>query len=166
MADEERVYKYKLDFYYQSAIIYLVTLIVYGAIRGSFVESRFEYVLDDPVMYVIVFFVVVSFSALVLNRLRDRRLIFGGNAIIFKNRYREHRIQKDRIEWIHIGREPGVRTGGVFQVAVVKLKGRRRLFRIRMGRYERSKELAMDLQSLASHIPGRSQRRWRRRIMD
>jgi hypothetical protein len=167
MSGEEHVYKYKLDFYYQSAIIYLLTLTVYGGIKGSFVEARFEYVLDDPVMYVIVVFVVMSFATLLLNRVRDRKLIITDGEIIFRNRFHEYRVPKESIEWMHIGREARVRTGGVFQAAVFKLKGRRRLFRIRVGRYERSKELLIHLQKFSVQIPARKHRRWRTpRVMD
>ena len=167
MAGEEKIFKYKLDFYYQSAIIYLVTLILYGGIRGSLVEARFEYVLDDPLMYVIVFFVLMSFVVLLLNWIRDRRLIFTDDAIIFRNHFHEYRVQKGNIEWMHIGREPRVRTSGVFQVGVFKLKDRRRLFRVRIGRYERAKELVVEMQKLAAQIPGRKHQRWRqRRVTD
>ena len=38
----ERVYKYKLDFYYKSLIIYFVTLIVYIIVKGNFTHSTFE----------------------------------------------------------------------------------------------------------------------------
>ncbi|MEK9135724.1 MAG: hypothetical protein AAB393_01270, partial [Bacteroidota bacterium] len=75
MEEREKVFKYKLDFYYQSTLIYLVTLILYGGIRGNFVEQKFEYVLNDPLMYVIVFFVLMSLVVLVLNYIRNRRLI-------------------------------------------------------------------------------------------
>ena len=162
MPGEEKVFRYKLDFYYQSALIYLVTLVLYGGIRGSFVESRFEYVLSDPLMYVIVFFVVMSIAALLLNRVRDRRLILREKVIIFKNRFHEYRLEAGNIEWMHLGREARVRTSGVFQVAVFKLKNRRRLVRIRIGRYERAKELIAEMQKLATTIPSRKRRRWQR----
>jgi len=163
MQDEGKIFRYKLDFYYQSALLYLVTLILYGGIRGSFVEARFEYVFGDPLMYIIVFFVVISIVTLIINRVRDRRLIIEGAAIIFKNRFDEMRIEGKNIEWMHIGREKTVQTAGMFQMAVFKLRGRRRLFRIRIGRYERAKELLAELKRIAATIPGRGQRRWRRR---
>ena len=37
----EKVFRYKLDFYYLQALIYLVTLVLYGAIRGNFIEREF-----------------------------------------------------------------------------------------------------------------------------
>jgi hypothetical protein len=161
MTQNERIFAYKLDFYYQSALIYLVTLIVYVGIRGSFVEAKFEYVLNDPLMYIIVAFVLMSFITLALNAVRRRRLIIADDALVFKNRFKERRIPVDEIEWMHVGREARVRTGGRFQVIVFKLKGRRRLFRIRVGRYERDRELIGEVNRIAARVP-RRKARWRR----
>jgi hypothetical protein len=167
MTDREQVFKYKLDFYYQSALIYLVTLILYGGIRGNFVEAKFEYVLSDPVMYVIVLFVVMSFVILGLNYIRNRRIVIVGDSLVFKHRWHERRITAQDIEWVHIGREVGVQTSGRFQVIMFKLKGRRRLFRIRVGRYEREKELVQEVTRIAAHLPKRKHRRWQRpRVTD
>lgn len=162
MEEREKAFKYKLDFYYQSALIYLVTLVLYGGIRGSFVEQKFEYVLSDPLMYVIVFFVLMSLVVLALNYFRNRRLVVAGDTIIFKNRWRERRIHASDMEWIHVGREAGVQTSGRFQVIMFKLKSRRRLVRIRVGRYEREKELVAEMHRIAEHIPKRKHSRWQR----
>ncbi len=112
-------------------------------------------------MYVIVFFVLMSFITLGLNYLRNRRLIIVGDTIIFKHRWHERRVTTNDIEWMHVGRELGVQTSGRFQVIVFKLKERRRLFRIRVGRYEREKELVEEMNRIAAHIPKRKHRRWR-----
>lgn len=162
MTEQGLVFRYKLDFYYQSALLYLVTLIMYGGIRGNFIEAKFEYVLDDPLMYVIVFFVVVSFATLGLNYIRNRRLIIDGDTLIFKNRFHERRIDVKDIEWMHVGREARVQTAGRFQVIVFKLKGRRRLVRIRVGRYERDRELVREMTRISARVPRRMKRRWRR----
>jgi len=161
MTENEKVYRYKLDFYYQSALLYLGTLVLYGGIRGNFVEAKFEYVLNDPVMYIIVFFVLMSLVTLGLNAVRNRRLLVTHDAIVFVNRFHERRIMLKDIEWMHVGREARVQTGGLFQVIVFKLKHRRRLFRIRVGRYERHRELVADMNRIAAHVPRRT-RRWRR----
>ena len=162
MPEQGKVFKYKLDFYYQSALIYLVTLILYGGIRGSLVEKKFSYVLDDPLMYVIVFFVVMSLVVLGLNYARNRRLIITPEAIVFKHHWDQRVITLSEIEWLHIGREARVQTSGRFQVILIKLKGRRRLFRIRVGRYERERELVHEMNRIAADVPMRKQRRWRR----
>jgi len=157
---QERTFKYKLDFYYQSALIYLITMVLYGGIRGSFVEAKFEYVLNDPVMYVIIIFVLVALVALVINKLRNRRLIITDEAIVFSHRWAEHRVPVADIEWMHIGREALVETGGKRQVVVFKLKGKRRIYRVRIGRYEKEKELWSEMGKIAQRVPRRRTRRW------
>ena len=157
---QERTFKYKLDFYYQSALIYLITMVLYGGIRGSFVEAKFEYVLNDPLMYVIIIFVLVALVALVINKLRNRRLIITDEAIVFSHRWAEHRIPVADIEWMHIGREALVETGGKRQVVVFKLKGKRRIYRVRIGRYEKEKELWSEMGKIAQRVPRRRTRRW------
>lgn len=162
MTGNDKIFKYKLDFYYQSALIYLVTLILYGGIRGNFVEKKFEYVLSDPIMYVIMFFVVMSLVVLGLNALRNRRLVVQHDGLLFAHRWQERRIRVADIEWMHIGREPHVQTGGRFQVIVFKLKNRRRFVRVRVGRYEREKELVAEMSRIAGEVPKRKGQRWNR----
>lgn len=157
---QERTFKYKLDFYYQSALIYLITMVLYGGIRGSFVEAKFEYVLNDPLMYVIIIFVLVALVALTINKLRNRRLIITDEAIVFSHRWAEHRIPVADIEWMHIGREALVETGGKRQVVVFKLKGKRRIYRVRIGRYEKERELWSEMGRIAQRVPRRRTRRW------
>jgi hypothetical protein len=158
----DKVFKYKLDFYYLSALIYLITLVAYGGIRGSLIEKEFIYVVNDPILYVIGFFVLISLVALVLNVIRNRKLIVRENAIIFKSRFRERRVDAHDIEWMHIGRERLVQTGGRFQVVVFKLRRRRRWIRIRAGRYEKDKELVLEMNRIAQLVPHRKRPRWQR----
>jgi len=156
----ERTFKYKLDFYYQSALIYLITMVLYGGIRGSFVEAKFEYVLNDPLMYVIIIFVVVALVALVVNKLRNRCLIITDDSIIFRHRWAEHKIPVTGIEWMRIGREALVETGGRFQVVMFKLKDKRRIYRIRIGRYEKDRELWNEMGKIAQRVPRQKTRQW------
>ncbi|MBP9211972.1 MAG: hypothetical protein KBF97_04175, partial [Bacteroidetes bacterium] len=62
------------------------------------------------------------------------------------------------IEWIHVGKERLVRTAGRFQMVMIKAKHRRRVFRIRLGRYERERELLKHLEQFAEHAPKRKER--------
>jgi hypothetical protein len=93
---------------------------------------------------------------------RNRRLVISHDAIIFRHHWDERRIAVQDIEWMHIGRESGVQTGGRFQVIVIKLKDKRRAYRIRVGRYEREKELVHEMQAIASRVPRRKRRMWQR----
>lgn len=152
-ASNQHVFKYKLDFYYQQVLIYCATLLLYVLIRGSFVEDRFSLIYRDPILYIILFFVGMAVVVLILNRWRDRRLIITDNAIIFSTRKRQREIPIREIEWMHIGKERLVQTAGRFQMIVFKLKNRRRVFRIRVGRYERDRELVAAMEAIAARVP-------------
>ncbi len=160
MEEHAAPYRYKLDFYYQQSIMYLVTLILYAGARGTFSVDGFTVVWRDPILYIILIFVLASFAALLLNRIRDRKLLIESNALVFKNHYHEMRVGFNTIEWMHIGRERYVQTSGRFQVVVIKLKHRRRTLRIRIGRYEKDKELIAEMQRIASKVPKGHQRRF------
>jgi hypothetical protein len=149
----QKVFKYKLDFYYQQTLIALVTLIAYAGIKGSFIEDEFSFVFKDPIVYIIIFYFFVYGVVLVLNLLRDRKLMITDTEMIFHHKYGERKIKFSDIEWMHIGRERLVQTAGRFQLIVFKLKNRRRLFRIRVGRYERDRELVAEMERIAQHVP-------------
>jgi hypothetical protein len=148
-----RVFKYKLDFYYQQSLLYLVTLVLYTGIRGSFSFEKLPSLEEDPILYIIILFVLISFVVLMLNRTRDRKLKIAPDKIIFHNKFQEREIIVSEIEWFHIGRERRVQTAGISQVVVFKTKDRRRPFRIRIGRYEHGKELLDEMQRIAKMVP-------------
>ena len=148
-----KAFKYKLDFYYQQALLYLITLVLSGGIRGTITFERMPTLVSDPILYIIIVFVVISFIGLMLNRARDRRLLLAADEIIFHNKFRERRIPLSSIEWMHIGRESRVRTAGRSQIVVFKIRDRRRWFRVRIGRYEREKELLAEMHRIAGLVP-------------
>ena len=149
----QKVFKYKLDFYYQQTLIYLLVFLIYAVVRGSFIENQFSLVLKDPIVYIMMFFVLISLGTLLLNRYRNRMLIVEEDRIIFHSRHRDREIKISEIEWMHIGREMLVQTAGRFQMVVMKIRGRRRLFRIRVGRYERDRELIGEMERIADRVP-------------
>ncbi len=156
----EETFKYKLDFYYQQTLIYLVTLVAYVGIRGSFIEEQFTFFYKDPLFIIIALFFVVSLVVLLLNRLRNRRLSVQDDKIVFESRRRRFEITIPDIEWMYVGKESLVQTAGRFQLIIIKIKNRRRLFRIRVGRYERDRELSAALLRVAEKTPKIKHRRF------
>lgn len=148
-----KVFKYKLDFYYQQAILYLITLVLYGGVRGTITFERMPSLEADPLLYIIVVFVLISFIVLLLNKARDRKLIVADDRIIFHHKFNEREILISEIEWFHIGRERSVQTAGRSQMIIFKINHRRRLFRIRIGRYEHQKELMNEMHRIAERVP-------------
>jgi len=157
---QQKTFKYKLDFYYQQALSYLLVFLLYAGIKGSFFEDQFHFVFKDPLVYIMIFFVVIALGSLVLNLYRNRRLIVTEDRLMFQSRHREREIRVSDIEWMHIGREMLVQTAGHFQLVMFKMKGRKRLFRIRLGRYERDRELFTEMERIAQHVPKGKRRRF------
>ena len=147
------IFRYKLDFHYQQAIVYLITMVLYAGFRGTFTLERFPSLMADPILYIIITFVLISFVVLMLNRARDRKLIIMEDKLVFHNKFHDREIPLETVEWIYIGREQRVQTAGRSQVVVFKVKDRRRLFRIRVGRYEREEKLLAEMERIAERVP-------------
>lgn len=155
-------FRYKLDFYYQQLLMYLVTMIIYLGVRGWVVQDeQFRDVLQDPILYIFAFFVLQSTVMLILNKIRDRKIIVTDKAVIFHHKFAEHHVAFSEIEWMHVGKERAVRTAGRMQVVIMKVRGRHRSYRIRIGRYEREKELLAAMERIAANAPTRKKRRFR-----
>lgn len=153
-----KIFPYKLDFYYQQAIMYLITLIAYIIVRGTFTEERFVFLYHDPIALIMLFFVLFAFTMIMVSRVRNRRIIVEDNAIRFVNRFREWTLTLNSIEWMHITRERKVETAGRLQVVIIKRKGRKRLLRIRVGRYERPDDFVKAMKEIAERVPKRPKR--------
>jgi hypothetical protein len=157
---QQKTFKYKLDFYYQQSLLYLLVFFLYAGIKGSFFEDQFQFVFKDPIVYIMIFFVVIALATLLLNLSRNRKLVIGEDRMIFHSHNQEREILFSDIEWMHIGRERLVQTAGHFQLIIFKLKGRKRLFRIRVGRYERDRELIAEMERVAQNVPKGRHRRF------
>src|SRR5713101_185731 len=93
LTQSAKAFKYKLDFYYQQALLYMITLVLYGGIRGTIAFERMPSLGVDPILYIIILFVIISIVGLMLNKARDRRLLITEDAIIFHNKFNERRVQ-------------------------------------------------------------------------
>lgn len=156
-----KIFRYKLDFYYQQAVLYLATCILYAGIRGNFVEDKFNLVFKDPILYIILFFVVLSLVVLLLNIWRQRQIVITDDAIIFHSRKKEKIFPIREIEWIYIGKERFVQTAGHYQLIAIKFRARPFALRLRVGRYEKSRELVQEMERIAQHVPRRKHLRFR-----
>jgi len=153
-----KVFPYKLDFYYQQAIMYLITLLLYTVVRGTITETRFIFIYHDPIALIMLFFVLSAFIMIIINRVRNRRIVVEDDAIKFVNRFKQWALPIDDIEWMHITKERNVETVGKLQVIIIKRKGRKRLLRIRVGRYERPDEFVEAMKEIAQRVPKRPKR--------
>lgn len=154
-------YKYKLDFYYQQMLMYIATMLLYVGVKGVIADERFTFAIRDPLLLIFLLFVLQSFVMLVLNKIRDRKIIVQEKTIVFHHKFGEQIVPFADIEWMHLGKERGVRTAGKMQVVLMKIRTSRRAYRIRIGRYERERELMAAMEKIAQQVPKRAKSTFR-----
>lgn len=149
-----RIYKYKLDFYYKSLIIYLVTLIAYILIKGRFMHERFEVVIRDPIIYIIALFIIFFLIVLLSNAIRAREIIIDDNQIIFKNRFGQRKVGLNEILNIRFSREKRRQNEERSDVRIVKLRlsQRKRLLRIRLNDFQDERDLKNEFLSISKKL--------------
>ena len=150
----ERVYKYKLDFYYKSLIIYLITLIIYIFIKGRFFQERFEVVVKDPIIYIIIIFIGFFLIVLIANAIRAREIVINSTKIIFKNRFGQREVTINDIMHLRFSREKRRANEERSDVRIVKLKlrNRKRLLRIRLNDFQDERELVNEFRTISRKL--------------
>lgn len=140
---EDRIYKYRLDFYYQSLVIYLIFFAVYLVVRGS-VEKKFSLIFDDPIVYILIIFISIFLVMVLVNIIRQPIIVLKEDKMILKNRFGSREILFSDIINLSIGKKRRSQDEGAYKIIKMKLKNRRRQFRIRAYDFENGKELIKD----------------------
>lgn len=155
---KERKYKFKLDFYYTSLIIYLFFLIGFVIIRGSFIDGSFSVVLNDPIIYIALVFIALFFILLISNYVRSREIIFTDDKLLLRDRFGEREVLYSDIMQVRFSQQKRKQKEdkSAYRIAKLKLKNRRRLLRIRLEDYNNSKELAAEFKSIAKNLSQRT----------
>jgi len=147
---EEKVHKYRLDFYYQSLVIYLIFFAAYVLIRGSFSES-FKSLYNDPIFYILIIFIAFFLLIVVINIIRSPMIILKSDRVEFKNRFGSREVMYDDILNIKIGKRRKADEDITYRIIKLKLKHRRRMLRIRANDFERGNELIREFLKIKHH---------------
>jgi hypothetical protein len=134
-------FKYNLNIYYQSTIIYFVAFVLYVIVRGQFVEDSFNLIIKDPVLYAFGVIVIISVLTLLYNMNRKRFIEINENEIIFGNKYASKKISLTDIEQIRIFKKKLEKEYSFLRIVRIKLKNRKRTLSIRTSDYENEEEL-------------------------
>lgn len=150
----ERKFKYKLDFYYKSLAIYLLTLVVYILVKGKFFQERFEVMFRDPIIYIISLFILYFTVLLIANALWARTIEFTGKEIVISNRFGKRSIGIDEITGVRFTRKRRRTDEEMSSARFVKLrlKNRRRILRIKMNDFENEKQLESEFKNISRKL--------------
>ncbi len=146
-----REYTYRLEFYWKGIAIYAVALIGYALVRGlkeGMSSGRIQIVLMDPLLILLLAFILLSSLGLLISWLMKRSLVVDERGIILRNRFRERVISIDDISKMSIGREKIIKVRGAFKLVKIRLRSRRRLLRIRTSSFHDEHDLVQSLVQL------------------
>lgn len=153
-------FRVRLDQYWQSVAVYAITLILYVIIKSmwdsTLQQGIVNVVLTDPVVVLLGAFVVASAVTLVTNLISRRSLEIGARGITFRSRFHERTFTQEDIESIAVGTDRRIRIKGVLSVVKVRIRGRRRVLRIRPAVYDDERRLVSALMSLKSQLRNRA----------
>jgi hypothetical protein len=141
-----------MSFYYKSTIIYFIVFILYGVIRGEFVEDSFKLITKDPVLYFLAIIVIISVVALLYNLFRNMYIEISDNCISFADRFGAKKINVDKIKYIRFSKQRRAVNSKTFRTARLKINSKLRPVIIRFADYENQDELFNRIEELKKFI--------------
>jgi len=149
---KRRIFKYNLSFYYKSTIIYFIVLILYGVIRGEFVEDSFTLITRDPILYFLAIILIVSVAALLHNIIRNMYIEISDEGIVFADRFGSKEYKIDQIKKIKFSRQVRTSNSPAFRTVRIKVNSKVTPLLIRFSDFENQDELLLRLEELKSKI--------------
>lgn len=144
----------RLDYYWQSNMIYAVILLVYTSIRGLMSEDFVYFLKHDPI--ILLFLIIISLSLLNMffTRFKSNSIIVADDYLIIKNRFRENRYSLNDIDDIRFYKEKIFRTREILGYFKIKVKSRKRIIRLRATSYWNDKALHKKMIMLKHKLKG------------
>ena len=142
----------RLDFYWQFIAAYSIALIVYGFLKGSIDEGTLTITVKDPVVILLLFFIVITGVSLMINYYKKTSIIVGKDYIIFKSRYKEKKYGFTEILRIAMGKERILNIKSSFRLIKIRIAGRRRVIRIRPTSFENENSLMHAIVALKRNL--------------
>ena len=153
---KRRIFKYNLSFYYKSTIIYFIVFILYGVVRGEFIEDSFKLITKDPILYFLAIISLISIAALLYNLLRNMYIEISDEGIVFADRFKSKSYKIDQIKKIKFSRQVRASNSPAFRTARLKINSRVRPVIIRFSDYENQDELLNRMEELKLKLEKRS----------
>jgi len=149
---KRRIFKYNLSFYYKSTIIYFIVLILYGVIRGEFVEDSFTLITRDPILYFLAIILITSVAALIYNIVRNMYIEVSDEGIVFADRFKSKTYKIEQIKKIKFSRQVRTSNSPAFRTVRIKVNSKVTPVIIRFSDFENQDELLLRIEELKSKI--------------
>lgn len=148
----EQVFEQRLDMYWQYLTVYLLVLIIWAVLRGTFSSNTISIVYQDPVVILLLLITIGTGITFLYNFYKKRTIIIGKDYIVFKTRWKEITYTVNDIIRIAFGKERNLRVVAKFRIIKFKVKHRRRVIRIRPTTFKNETELVQAIAKLKKNI--------------
>jgi hypothetical protein len=150
--DQPVIFQHRLDFYWKFLMVYGATLIAYILFVVFFLDYHIIQIVKDPVVILLLVFILVSGIGLLINLYKNREILIGKDYITFKNRFVEKTYKIDDISNISFGKEKNPKIHGDNRIVKIKVKDRRRIFRIKPNTFWNDRKLIKYIANLKKEI--------------
>ena len=129
----------------------MLFLVMYVLVRGEFSNEKFSILFKDPILYIVLIFILYFLFMLIMNVLKAKVLLFNGDKIILKNRFGQRELDKSEILFVKFSRERKRNKEDKSHIRIVKLKlkDRKRMLRIRVSEFNNENELIGEFKNIS-----------------
>jgi len=144
--NKDKVFIQRLDFYWQYIAIYTIVLLIYSILKGTIARGTLTVVVYDPIVILLLIFILSSFLPLLVNFYKKRTIIVGLDYIIFKSRFREKKYSLTDIISISVARVKQIKVRrGTYRIIKVQVQKRRLPVRIRPSSFWNEHDLVESI---------------------
>lgn len=149
---EKKVFKYNMTLYYQSIVLYLISLLVYALLSAQFSKFEFSSFFKDNIFYL--FVVIISYTVIstLTNLIRRKYLSFYPDGFEYMTRIRLKKYSIEDIFSIKIYRENKYHLNGILRTVNIKFINKKPNLIIRPIDYENEIELLNEFKQLREKI--------------
>jgi len=143
--EKEKIFKRRLDFYWQFIAIYSVALLLYAFFKSFLIDKKISLAIADPLSILFLAFVVIALLSVVYQEFLKQKIVIGEDYIVFKSRFKEKKYSLSDFVRIYYSRDRRIRIKKPVRIVKIFLKNRRFPLRIRPSAYWEDQLLADTL---------------------
>jgi len=129
-----KVFEYRLDYYWKSLSLYAVVLSIFILIRESISNTKVIDNIYQPIIFLLIFITVITSIALLYQIYQKKKIILENSKILLTTRWYTKSIDLNNIQKIII-KTKKYKKLDIYKIIIIKLKGKRRAIRINPAYY-------------------------------
>ncbi len=130
-----KVFEYRLDYYWKSLSLYAVVLSIFILIRESISNTKVIDNIYQPIIFLLIFITVITSIALLYQIYQKKKIILENSKILLTTRWYTKSIDLNNIQKIII-KTNKYKKLDIYKIILIKLKGKRRAIRINPAYYD------------------------------